>query len=188
MAYTPPTNEPSELRAGDTWEWRREDLSDYPAPTWTLSYYFRNAAAKFDITATADGTAFAVSVAKATSAGKTVGWYDWIAVVDDGTSRYQVDSGRLEVLPNLATDAVYDARSFARKMLDYIEAALLSRASSDQLDLINAQLEARSITRDKAGMIVLRSQFKREVAAEDNANRIANGLGNKNRLLVRFAR
>lgn len=185
MAYTPPTNEPSELRAGDTWAWRREDLSDYPASTWTLTYYFRNSSAKFDIAASADGDAFAVSVAKA-STGKTPGWYDWIALVDDGTSRHEVDSGRIEILPNLATDVVYDARSFARKMLDYIEAELVSRGSSGQLDLLNATLEGRGIQRDRAGLVVLRSQFLREVAAEDNASRIANGLGSKRRLVVRF--
>lgn len=178
MAYTAPTNEPKQLRAGDTWNWRREDLGDYPASAWSLKYYFRNSAAKFDVTAAADGDVFEATVAKATTAGYTVGWYDWIAVVEDATERHQVDSGRVEVLPNLAVDAVYDARTFARKMLDYIEAALLSRASGDQLDLINATLEQRSITRDKAGMLTLRRQFEIEVAAEDRkragvrANRI----------------
>src|SRR5574340_367386 len=78
MAYTAPTNEPSALRAGDTWSWRREDLGDYPASSWTLKYYFRNSSAKFDATATADGDDFEVTVAKATTAGYTVGWYDWI--------------------------------------------------------------------------------------------------------------
>lgn len=167
MAYTAPINEPKQLRAGDTWNWRREDLGDYPASAWTLKYYFRNASAKFDVTAAADGDLYEATVAKATTAGYTVGWYDWIAVVENATERHQVDSGRVEVLPDLSTNAVYDARSFARKMLDYIEAALLSRASSDQLDLINAQLEARSITRDKEGMLKLRNFFAAEVRLED---------------------
>src|SRR5574340_527910 len=131
MAYTAPTNEPSALRAGDTWSWRREDLGDYPASSWTLKYYFRNSSAKFD-----------------------------------ATERHQVDSGRVEVLPNLAVDAVYDARSFAQKMVDYIETELVSRGSSGQLDLINATLEGRGMTRDKAGLISLRNVFKAEVAAE----------------------
>ena len=179
---TVPTTEPTAARAGDTWQWRREDLSDYPASTWTLTYYFRNAAQKFDVAATADGDLFAVSVAKATTAAYVVGWYDWVALVDDGTSRHQVDEGRIEVEPDLALNSVYDARSFARKMLDYIEAALLSRASSDQLDLINAQLDTRSISRDKSGMITLRSQFLSEVRREEAAQK---GVS-RNKLLVRF--
>ena len=52
-------------------------------------------------------------------------------------------------------------------MLDAIEAALESRASTDQLDLVNATLEARSIQRDRAGLIVLRSQFQAEVRREE---------------------
>lgn len=169
MAYTVPTNEPTQLRAGDTWQWRRENLSAYPASTWTLKYYFRNATDKFNVTAAADGAQFAVSVPMATSADHAVGYYDWIAVVESATERYQVDSGRLQVLPNLATDVVYDVRSFARKMLDHIEAALESRASADQLDLINAALDTRSITRDKSGLMELRTRFAAEVAAEERA-------------------
>ena len=188
MSADIPTTEPTSLRAGDTWAWRREDLSDYPASGWTLVYYFRNATTYFDVTAAADGDAYAVSVAKA-STGKTPGWYDWIAVVTNtgDTERYEVDRGRIEILANYSAAAALDGRSWARKMLDYIEAALLSRATSDQLDLVNATLDSRSIQRDKAGLITLRSQFKAEVAREEHGAAIANGLGGKNRLLVRFS-
>lgn len=180
---TIPTTEPIALRAGDTWQWRREDLSsDYPASAWTLKYYFRNAAAYFDVTATADGDNFAVDVAKATTASRTVGYYDWVAVVESASERHEIDAGRLQVLPDLSASSAYDARSFARKMLDYIEAELVSRGSSGQLDLINAQLEQRSISRDKAGLITLRAQFLTEVRRETSAQQ---GI-KRNKLLVRF--
>lgn len=168
MAYTVPTTEPAQLRAGDTWQWRREDLGDYPATTWTLTYYFRNAAGYFNITAAADGSVFEVEVAKATTAAYTAGDYDWYAAVDNGTERYQVDSGKLELLPNFS-NAAYDGRSFARTMLDYIEAALESRAAADTLDLISTQLEARGLTRDREGLLKLRNTFAAEVAKEDRA-------------------
>ena len=188
MALPIPTTEPTTLRLGDTWQWRREDLaSDFPAGTWTLTYYFRNAAAHFDVSASADGTAFAVTVAKATTAGLTAGSYDWLAVVESATQRFEADAGRMTLTLNLASALNTDGRSFARQMLEAIEAALLSRASSDQLDVINAALADRSIARDKAGLITLRSQFKNEVKAEENAARIANGLGSKTRILTRFA-
>lgn len=180
MAYTVPTSEPTELRVGDTWQWRREDLGDYPASTWTLTYYFRNATAKFDVAATADGDAFEVSVAKGTTATRTAGFYDWVAMVDDGTERYQVDAGRIELLPDLALDSVYDARTFARKMLDSIEDALEARASADTLDLINAQLAERSLGRDRNGLLKLREYFRAEAAKED---RQRNGI-RTNRILA----
>lgn len=171
MARTVPTTEPAALRAGDTWQWRREDLDDYPASDWTLTYYFRNAASYFDVTAAADGDMFAVDVAATTTADRAAGWYDWTAMVSDGTDRFEVGRGRIEILANVAAAEAHDGRSFARRMLDAIEASLESRASSDQLDMVTAQLESRSLTRDKAGLMTLRDRFKAEVATEDRARR-----------------
>jgi len=170
MAYTVPTTEPAALRAGDTWQWTRV-LGDYPADAWTLTYYFRNAAAHFNVVAAADGTAYAVNVVKATTAARTAGWYDWAAFVSSATERYQVDAGRTEVLPDLSAAAAYDGRTFARKMLDAIEAALLSRATTDQLDMIEAAYEARKIRRGEGGLLKLRDSFRAEVAVEDRARR-----------------
>jgi hypothetical protein len=183
MAASIPTTEPTTARAGDTWAWRREDLSNYPASLWTLKYYFRNAAAKFTFNASADGNAFAVSVAMATTANYAVGDYDWLAVVESATERYEVDRGRIDVLPNLATDAVYDARTFARTMLDAVEATLLSKATASQLDLVQGTLADRSMQFDTSALIKLRSQLRSEVSREDAAR---NG-ENKSRILVRFA-
>lgn len=166
MTAAVPTTEPTSLRAGDTWAWTRS-LADYPASAWTLTYYFRHATSHFDVVATADGDDFAAAVAKATTAGVVPGYYDWSAFVSDADERHQVGQGRLQVLPDLAAAYPHDGRSFARRMLDAIEAALESRADSDQLDLINASLEGRSLARDKAGLMTLRREFQAEVAKED---------------------
>lgn len=181
------TSEPAELRVGDTWQWRRDDLSsDYPASLWTLTYYVRNASAYFDITATADGDHFAIEVAKATTALKTAGDYTWVAVVSDATYRYEVDSGRFTLLPNYGTAAAYDGRSFAEKLLAAVETELTSRGSSGQLDLVNAALADRNLTRSAGGLIALRSQLVAEVKREQAAEAMRNG-ESRNRLLVRFS-
>lgn len=184
MATTPPTTEPTALRAGDTWQWTREDLAaDYPATAWTLKYYFRNASAYFDITATADGDFFDVLVAKATTANYAAGDYDWLAVVESATQRFEVDKGRIDVLPNLATAAAYDARTFARTMLDAVESALSAKATASQLDLVQAALADRSMQYDTAALIKLRSMLLSEVRREDA---VRNGTSN-NRIVARFA-
>jgi len=183
MAATTPTKEPTSVRAGDTWAWRREDLSDYPASVWTLTYYFRNADYHFDVAATADVDAFAISVPAATTAPYPAGTFDWMAVVTYGTDRYQIGSGVLRVLPDLSVAANYDARSFARQMLDAVEAALLSKASAQQMDLIKAQLEARSVEYSPANLISLRSRLLTEVKREES---IANGTDVR-RVMVRFS-
>lgn len=182
-----PTNEPLELRAGDTWKWNREDLTDYEAPTWTLTYRFKNASAGFEIAAAASGTYFAVSVAKATTAALTAGVYRWQAFVDNGTERYQVDSGTLTVLPDYgagtATTAL-DDRTHARKVLDAIEAVIESRASKDQEEYtINGRSLKRTPLKD---LTDLRNQYQALVNRETNAELIANGLKPKNSIRVRF--
>lgn len=182
MAATIPTTEPLSARQGDTWQWRREDLSDYPASAWTLKYYFRNAAAYFDVTATADGDYFAVSVAKATTAGYTAGDYDWIAVVESATERFQVDEGRFELKPNLSAAAAFDGRSFARTLLDAVEAALSAKATAGQLDLAKAALADRSMEYSTTALMTLRSQLTSEVRREEAAQ---NGIDAR-RVLVRF--
>lgn len=157
-------------------------MSDYPASAWTLKYYFRNAAAYFDVTATADGDYFAVSVAKATTAGYTAGDYDWIAVVESATERFQVDEGRFELKPNLSAAAAFDGRSFARTLLDAVEAALSAKATAGQLDLAKAALADRSMEYSTTALMTLRSQLTSEVRREEATQ---NGIDAR-RVLVRF--
>ena len=44
MDITIPETEPLEFYSGTTVKWKRTDLSDYPAPTWTLNYFLKNQA------------------------------------------------------------------------------------------------------------------------------------------------
>ena len=180
MAATIPTTEPDSLRAGDTWQWRRDDLSDYPASTWSLVYHFRNADQYFDVNAGADADAFLISVPAATTATRTPGRYTWYAMVTDGTDRFNVDEGSVELLADVSAAAAYDGRNWSRRMLDYVEAALESRASADQLDLINATLADEGYTRDREGLIRLRSALEIEV------KRTEKGVGALRRIVTRF--
>lgn len=132
MAATIPTCEPRRLRAGDTWRWQKS-LSDYPADTWTLYYVLLpedgTANAKITITATSNGSAHDVNVAKATTANYTATNYAMIGYVDDGTNRETLDyldSFRVEVLPDPATITSNDARTTAEKILAKLETAFES--------------------------------------------------------------
>ena len=170
---TVPTEEPLELRVGDTWAWRREDLTVYPAPTWTLKYRFKNATTGFEVVAAADGVNHAVSVAFGTTEAYAAGTYDWQAWVENGTSKYTVRVGRAVLLPNLragTAGAAQDTRSHARKVLDAIRAVLENRATVDQEQY---QIQGRSLTRTPiADLIKLRNLYEAEVKREDAA---ANG-------------
>lgn len=184
-----PTNEPTELRLGDTWEWRREDLSDYPASSWTLKYRFKNAAGGFEITAAADGDAFAVTVAAAVTAAYAsgAGDYSWAAQVSAGAVVKTVDSGVLKVLPNLFAGSAGDAsdqRSHARKVLDAIRAVIEGRASKDQEEY---SIAGRSLKRTPlADLIKLESTYSQRVAGETAAEALRNGLATGATIQVRM--
>ena len=193
MTIEIPTTEPLSLVVGDSWAWRREDLSDYPAGTWTLKYRFKNASGGFEVDATADGTNFAVAVAATTTAGYASGVYSWAAQVSDGTTKTTVGEGSTTLIPSLfagnAADAL-DLRSDAKKGLDAINAALLRKASNDQMEYeISVGGSMRRVRRcSMADLIAARSLYAAEVARELAAERIANGYGDPRQQYVRFSR
>lgn len=179
------TNEPLKVRAGDTWSWRRDDLSDYPAPTWALYYRLKNAAANISIAAAANGTGHLVTVAAATTLTYTAGTYQWVAYVEFGTERHSVDEGTLLVLPAFANSNPLDARSTARKILADLMAAYESYASNRGL-VKQYTIGNRSMTFNAPEEILTQINYWRaEVAREDMAERARNGIGTGNKLFVR---
>lgn len=181
------TWEPTRITAGDRWLWERQDLSDYPAGTWTLTYSLVNASKQITLTAAASGSYHRIDVAAATTATYPPGRYAWAAYATSGSDRRQIGSGEIEVRPDLATaTSGHDGRSFARTMLDAIEAQILGRATQQQSDMVAMQIAGRSMQRDPAALIKLRDRFKADLASETVAARLASGLGGARRLLVRM--
>jgi hypothetical protein len=171
-----PTNEPLQLRAGDTWQWNRQDLADnYPAPTWTLKYAFKNATQHFEVTAAADGAFFAATVAMATTAGYTAGKYSWVAWVETATERHEVDRGWLTVLPVYTGTTTLDDRTHARKTLEAIEAVIENRATLDQQKYT---IGSRSLDRMPIkDLLEFRDYYRGQVFSQDANERIRNGYG-----------
>jgi hypothetical protein len=174
MAHTVPESEPAELNAGATWTWRRSDLSDYPASTWTLSYYFKNASAAFSITASADGEAHLVDVLPVVTGANAAGRYDWRAYVTDGTDVHLVDTGVVEVIADFQNATAYDGRSLPRRMLDAVNAILEDRATTDQIDLVSSAIGDRSSTRDVAYLLEYRSKLEAEVKRVEGTGGLKN--------------
>lgn len=169
-----PANEPASARAGDTWKWTRT-LADYPAPTWTLKYRFKNATSYFEIVAAASGTDHAVTVAAATTAAYAAGSYTWMAWVEAGAEKFTVDTGTFVVDPDYrASTAAYDGRSHAQKMLAAIESWLESR----DMAVAEYEIAGRRLKYIPAAeLIKLRQKYRLEVASQANAEAIAKGEG-----------
>lgn len=186
MSTEIPTQEPIRIQAGDTLTWKKS-LTDYPASDgWILHYRIINAAGKFDITSSASGSDHLVTATATATALYTPGSYSLIGWVTKASDRYSVFSGKVEVLPNLAAQAAgYDIRTNARKILDLIDAAMLSHGSNawtQEYEINGRRMKFRSI----GEFVAYRSKIKQEVLREENAERLRSGLGLKNRISVRF--
>lgn len=116
---TIPNQEPTRVWSGATVTWRRS-FPDYPAPTWTLAYKIVGMGNGVGpITAAADGSNHLVTEAKADTFEWIPGTYRLVGYVDDGTSRYVVYEGQLEVVYDPSTVAEgYEHRSFWRRVRD----------------------------------------------------------------------
>lgn len=186
MAADIPDTEPGTLRAGDTWKWTKS-LADYPASSWTLKYRFKSPTAGFEITASSSGDDFSVTVTAATTSAYSSGTYTWIAWVEGGTSeKYTVDTGVAVINPDYRSGtatAALDDRSHARKTLAAIESWIESRDQGvARYAIAGREMQYIPIT----DLLRLRQVYKAEVAAEDAAAAIANGLGTGRRIQFRL--
>ncbi len=167
MAATLPTSTPSKLTAGDSVEWTIS-LPDYPAPTWTLTYYLVKTGKQIVITGSQYESSddHHIEVAKAETTDWPAGTYSYQAVVDDGTDRKRIESGSIVIEPDFAQqDDGYDDRSFAKKSLDAIEAVIENRASQAQQEYQIAGRALKFMTMDE--LLNARDRFRAEVRAEE---------------------
>jgi len=182
-------NEPATIQGGDTVKWKKT-LTDFPAPTWTLKYYLVKTGEQIVITAVADGTDHSVVLTKATTAAYKVGTYSWQAFVDDGTERFKMDEGAMEVLPDFETQTTgFDNRSIPAQMVDAFEALFTGKITRLDLDKTSYSIANRSIT--KLSVAELRVEYlrwKADLKAEQDAEKIATGLPTGNKILTRFVR
>lgn len=188
MAPPIPTKEPLSVFAGDTLTWQIS-LADYPASAgYTLHYRLINAAATIDISSTASGDAHLISVPAATSALYAAGVYDWQAYMTDAAGeRFTVETGRMEVKANWAAAAAgVDTRSEARQIVDALEAAWV-KASASRSYVAEYRIANRIMKFATRQEWVLELNFwRREVAKEERAEKIANGEDPGSKVYVRF--
>lgn len=157
---------PEKLVAGDTWRWLRS-FSDYPAPTWVVTYYFENSLKAFSQAASASGADHSVTITAAASAGITAGRYRWFARAVAGAIAETIpkEEGWLEVEPNIGAAGTRDLRSVSRRTLDALDATLEGRATSDQLAM---SINGRSISRTPLEeLLKWQAQLRSKVQGEE---------------------
>jgi hypothetical protein len=187
MAAPIPAVEPSTIIAGDTIPWTKS-FPDYLASAgWALTYAFRyeNGSGKVDVTASAAGSDFAVTMLAVDTAKMKSGVWVWAAYVTKAAERYQVASGSVTVLQNLATlDSQADLRSPKKRAYDN---ALVAWESVKLGQTV--QLNGRIYTQHNlASLIVYVDRCKADYQSELDAQKVAATGINPRHIGVRFGR
>jgi len=179
-------NLPSTFTVGDTLT--GEVIStDYPASKgWSLQYTI-NGPYTANAMATANGDNYALSIPSSTTSNWPAGDYFFSILVRLNNERHTLAQGPLKILPNLASGALVDARSHNRKMLDAIRAFQEKKATGEQMDILKSAFMGRSVERiSTADLLSLEQQYQAKVTAEENVERIRQGLKTHNTLYTRF--
>lgn len=189
---------PAALTAGDSATWTDIAFTDavgnaINSASYTLTYALRGptSAANADLTAMVNGTGWTTAITPTQSAALNTGaaaatWY-WQAYATKTGERVTAGEGTLYVRPNLAgiSSAAFDGRSPSEKILAAIETEITARLTGGAT--LEYTIGNRSLKKEPMTTLVqLRSTYRMVIARERNAQAIANGLGNPQKMGVRF--
>lgn len=135
MAYAQVSDRiPSKITAGTSVSWLVV-LPAFPASSgWTLTYTLVSPSAQVQVTSTPSGVDHLFEIPLADSADWSPGKYSWQSHVSNGTERYQVDAGTVDIVGDYAGATTgTDTRTWLDKAIEALQAAIAGRASATQL-------------------------------------------------------
>jgi len=188
-------NIPSEIRAGDTVKWRDDSTTDVfgneiKSDEWTLTYYlrFNHTHEAHTTVGAAYGTGWEFTISATDSAGFDAGSWYWQAIATKAAEKITLGYGSLEVEPSLSYTGqanAYDGRSQVKKDLEAIQLAIRSLIAGGAVQ--EYKIGNRNLKRyDLPDLIQLEARYKAEAKREEQAELMANGLGNPRNMFVRF--
>ena len=154
------TTEPASICAGDSASWLLS-LADYPAGQgWSVQYDLVNASGRITLTSAAEGDSHRITKTPAQTVAYAPGAYAWQKRVKNGTDAYTIGTGSIDILPDLATAAVFDTRTFAEKTLAALEAWIENHDPGvSEYEIAGRRMKYIPV----AELLKLRSQFALEV-------------------------
>ena len=183
------------MRAGDSVKWRDTPTTDVFGNTinsdsWTLKYFLRTNGDGEGHTST--GTAYQdgweFNITTTDSALFDAGDWYWQAIATKGSEKITLGYGNLKVeaaLEYSGTPGAFDGRSQAKKDLEAVQTAIRTLIAGGAVQ--EYKIGNRNLKRyDLPDLIQLEGRLKAEVKREDQAELIANGLGNPRNMFVRF--
>jgi hypothetical protein len=130
-----------------------------------VTFYFDKSDHSFDAPAIASGAQHVVSIAAVDTAKVKAGQYTWFARATAAGVSKTVEQGLLDVIADPALSGKADRRSYARRLLEALQATLLGRATDGQLAM---SVDGRSISRIPADQLQeLIEKYEAKVSTED---------------------
>lgn len=159
---------PESFAAGTTVRYRRR-LSDYPAGSgWTLRLHLAGASVLAK-TAAADGDDFVVTLAAEDTAGAfTPGLYKWVERVSKDGEVYEVASGTVTVLPNLAEATEGSEQEWVERAIAALKAHIEGRLPAG---MESYQIAGRAVSKIPVKeAVALLATFESRLARLKNAD------------------
>lgn len=178
-------SEPKAIRAGDSATWSRTMAQYLAGNGWALQYRLvpQSGGCAYDIAAAADGDGFLVELPSSETSSWAAGLYTLVGVMSRAAERVTVYASPLMVAPNLMDSPAVDGRSKARIIVEAIDSYF---ATGDVAVLERQHADRMLRNRSHAELIQLRSFYAAQLAGEDQAERLAEGLGTGSRFVVRM--
>tara|TARA_B100000927_G_C16266632_1_gene389701 strand:- start:95 stop:673 length:579 start_codon:yes stop_codon:yes gene_type:complete len=188
---------PSKIRAGDFIQWKLNATNDVygnpiSSPDWTVSYFLRTNKSKVgtSVQSTADGDDFKFEIPSSTTVQFSQGdWFYQAVASKSGNQKQTIATGKFTVLPSLeftgTTPRPFDGRSDTRKTLDLINKAIDDIVANGGVQ--EYKIGTRSAKKYELGeLYILRTKYLAQLRLEEQAETMANGLGNPRAMFVRF--
>lgn len=178
MAPQVPVGEPSTLRAGTTWSWKRGESSDFPvADLWVYTYYLTGKKSlSFVGTNNTTNHDVTVLVAATTTAAVDAGNYRWQLRASLAGTVYLVDEGEFTVEADAAVTAASDQRTFAEKQLAVVESEIAARidgtGSAHESYVIHNRQLVKIPLDGPGGLYSIRAKLQAEVQRERFGGRL----------------
>lgn len=142
---------------------------DYPIPGWQMYALLRGPAA-LRLDASGEDTLHVFAVPGSQTSEFVPGKYAISVRVTDGTDVFEVESGPLSIIGDIAKfSSGHDPRGHAERVLSAIEAVIEGRASKDQQSYT---INGRTLVRTSiAELLQLRETYRAEVAKMNSGGR-----------------
>lgn len=172
-------NLPRQIQSGDSLKFV-DEIANYPASSWTLTYTFTKGDLIINFSGTADGDKHSIALLPSATTKWVPGSYRWQATVSDGTDRFSVGFGRVEILPDFTKSGQGEFRH-VEKVLTAIEALLEGKATQDQASY---SIAGRSLSKYSIPeLLAWRDKYKGELRRLERADQ---GLGSTVKIKARF--